>query len=279
VSRAPYPSDLTDPEWAVLEPLVPPAKPGGRPRRWPMRDVLDAVFYVVRGGIAWRALPHEYPPWKTVYHYHRIWRLLGVWEAIHTTLRERVRTRLGREPTPSAAIIDSQSVKTTEQGGPRGFDGHKKVNGRKRHLLVDTNGLLLEVVVHPADVSDREGGKRLLERVAGKAPRLEHIWADQGYTGGFQRWAEHRLGVRVEVVYPWWRQLKRYAPELLEGTSYKPGEFNVLPRRWVVERTFAWLGQARRLAKDYERLPETGVAMIHWAMSRIMLRRLAGAVR
>jgi putative transposase len=272
-----YPSDLSDAEWSLLEPLLPPPALTGRPRKWPTRLVMAAVFYVLRTGCGWRALPTSFPPWQTVYHHFRRWRLEGVWPKVNAALRTRVRVRAGREAEPSAAIIDSQSVKTTEQGGPRGFDGHKKVNGRKRHLLVDTNGLLLEVVVHPADVSDREGGKRLLERVAGKAPRLEHIWADQGYTGGFQRWAEHRLGVRVEVVYPWWRQLKRYAPELLEGTSYKPGEFNVLPRRWVVERTFAWLGRCRRLSKDYERLPETEEAFVRAAMVRLMLARLVKA--
>ena len=278
MSRAPYPSDLTDAEWAVLEPLVPPAKPGGRPRRWPMRDVLDAVFYVVRGGIAWRALPHEYPPWKTVYHYHRIWRLLGVWEAIHTTLRARVRTRLGREPTPSAAIIDSQSVRTTEAGGPRGYDGGKKVNGRKRHLLVDTLGLVLGVKVHEADLQDRAGAMPLLEPLEGKFPKLGLVWADAGYTGKLREWLGSRLGWRLQVVkHPWSGWQGTWAPKGAPPRVVEvPEGFVVLKRRWVASIPFAWLGKSRRTAKDYEALPETSEALVYQVMIRLMLKRLAG---
>jgi putative transposase len=178
-----------------------------------------------------------------------------------------------REPTPSAGIIDSQSARTTEQGGPHGFDGGKKVNGRKRHLLVDTTGLVLKAVVHPADLHDREGGKLLLGSLGEQFPRLRHVWADQGYTGTFRSWAHAQAGIAVAVVRPWWRQLKRYDPELLEPLGYQPG-FNVLPRRWVVERTFAWLGRYRRLSKDYECLPATSEAMIYLVGIRLLLRRL-----
>lgn len=189
-------------------------------------------------------------------------------------LREQDRARQGRHPEPSAGIIDSQSARTTEQGGPHGFDGGKKVNGRKRHLLVDTMGLVLMAVVHPADVHDREGGKLVLHSLGGRFPRLRHIGADQGYAGAFRQWAKTQAGIAVEVVYPWWRQLKRYDPELLEAMGYQPG-FNVLARRWVVERTFAWLGRYRRLSKDYERLPATSEALVYLASIRLLLRRLA----
>jgi len=180
---ASYPSDLSDREWALLEPLLPAAKPGGRPRSVKLRRILNGVFYLLRSGCAWRYLPREYGPWSTVFHYFRRWRTVGIWEHVHAVLRERLRRELGREATPSAAIIDSQSVKTTEQGGPHGYDGGKKVNGRKRHILVDTLGLLLKVVVHPANVQDRAGAKFVLAGLQPHFPRLRHLWADQAYTG------------------------------------------------------------------------------------------------
>jgi putative transposase len=192
---------------------------------------------------------------------------------VHAQLRELARLRAGREPTPSAAIIDSQSIRT-HQGGPRGFDGGKKIWGRKRHLLVDTLGLLLKVVVHPASLHDRQGAKLVLGALRAAFPRLQLIWADQGYAGALRQWSKEQSGITLQIVYPWWRQLKRYLPELLDELGYQPG-FNVIPRRWVVERTISWLGRARRLSKDYERLPASSEALIYVTGIRLLLVRLA----
>jgi len=258
-----YSSDLTDGEWNHVKRLIPKAKPGGRPRQLNMREVLNGIFYLVRGGIPWEMLPKEFPKWKSVYHYFRLWRLQGRWKAIHDRLRGRLRRQQGRQPSPSAAIIDSQSVKTTEIGGAeRGYDKVKNVNGRKRHLLVDTLGLVLMAVVHSAAKQDRDGAKQVLEPWRAKLTRLRLIWADQGYTGPLLEWV---WGLRKQ---------RRLRLEVVKRQPEQSG-FVVLARRWVVERTFGWLGRNRRLSKDYERLTSTSETMIYLAMTRLMLRRLA----
>jgi putative transposase len=223
-----------------------------------LREILNAIFYIVRSGCTWRMLPHDLPPWKTVYHYFRLWRKDGTWERINSALRVEVRVAAGREPEPSAAVIDSQSVKTTETPGVRGYDAGKKVNGRKRHLLVDTLGLVLMVVVHAANIQDRDGARLLLEKARGRFPRLRLIWADGGYTGKLVDW--------VKTLCLW-------VLEIVKRSDDVKG-FQVLPHRWVVERTFGWLGRYRRLSKDYEGLPESSEAMIYIAMIHLMVRRL-----
>jgi len=237
MSPASYPSDLSDREWSLLEPLLPAAKQGGRPRSVDLRRILNGVFYLLRTGCAWRYVPREYGPWSTVYHYFYSWRRAGAWEGIHRVLRERVRRAVGRESTPSAAIIDRQSVKTTEQGGPHGYDGGKKVNGRKRHILVDTLGLLLKVVVHPANLQDREGARLVLAGLQRRFPRLRHLWADQAYTGPILDWIKQQVGWTVEVVE---RSPRRGFVVTADGQFQRvalPKTFEPLPRRWVVEGT------------------------------------------
>ena len=266
-----YPTDLSDAEWVALEPLLPPPARTGRPWKWPQRLMVEAVFYLVRSGCQWRMLPRCFPPWPTVFAHFRRWRLDGTLRRMHDRLRALAREAEGRDAEPSAAIVDSQTARSTGVGGPgRGYDAAKRTAGRKRHLLVDAAGLVLLAHVHAADLHDRLGAQALVGRAApDDLPRLELVWGDGAYAGTFARWLQAERGWRVEVPKHHDRHLWRY------GLEEKPRGFRVIPRRWVVERTFAWLSRSRRLARDYERLPETGEAMIHAAMSRIMLRRIA----
>lgn len=261
-SPRPYPSDLTDEQWALIAPMV-PVKPGGRPAKHDRRRIVEAILYLTRTGCSWRQLPHDFPPWDTVYWYFQRWNADGTTDRIHDALRAAARDAAGRDPMASAGIVDAQSIKGADTVGreSRGFDAGKKVNGRKRHVVVDTIGLLVVVLVTAASLQDRDGGRLVLNRARMKMPSIVLVWADGGYAGKCVEYARRWLRITLEIV-------KKPAGQRT---------FEVLPRRWVVERTLSWLVRCRRLGRDYERLPEHAEAMVKWAMIGLMTRRLAPA--
>lgn len=264
-----YPSDLTDQQWSVIGPLLPAAKHGGRPRTTDIRRVVDAILYLTKTGCHWRMLPQDFPPWRTVYEYFVQWRRDGVLRRIQQTLVKKVRRREGKTVAPTVAILDSQSVKTGKMGTQeRGFDGGKRVKGRKRHIAVDTLGMIIGVSVTSANTHDKVGGVKVLDRVArfvkktkGKSPGgIKKVYADGGYGGApFQKSVRRILGASIRISKNLGKKVKGFVP---------------IKKRWIVERTFAWLGDYRRLDKDQERLTRNSVAMIRWASVSLMLKRL-----
>ena len=253
-----YQTDLTDSQWHHIKDFFPQPTKTGRPREVEFRQLVNAILFLLVAGCQWRMLPQDFPKWQTVYYYFAKWKRDGTWFRIHETLRTQERERQGKKKPPTAGAADSQSVKTTAVPSARGFDAGKKINGRKRHLLVDTLGLMIAVCVTTAGVQDGDGLQKLLRTFGVHRKKLHKIWVDGGYRGGIIEWVKSRFRFCLEVVL----------------RSDDQTGFVVLPKRWIVERTFAWLNNYRRLSKDYERYPKTGETMIQIAMIRLMLRRL-----
>ena len=253
-----YPTELTDSQWHHIKDFFPAPKATGRPREVEFREVVNAIVFLVVTGCQWRMLPKDYPKWQIVYHYFQRWQKDGIWYRIHETLRSDLRRKKGRHKHPTAGSLDSQSVKTTAVPSSRGFDAGKKINGRKRHILVDTLGLIITMAVTTAAVQDRDGARVLLRSFGTHRKKLRKVWVDGGYRGELVEWVKRTFRYCLEVI--------------LRSDDMKG--FVVLPKRWVVERTFAWLSNHRRLSKDYERYTKTSETMIQIAMMRLMLRRL-----
>lgn len=250
-----YTTNLTDAQWQVIKNFVPDVQ---RKRKHDLRNIFNAVFYMLKTGCQWRMLPKEFPKWQLVYYYFAKWRDTEEFEYINDMLRENIRKKLGRNASPSAGIVDSQSVKTTRRGGLRGIDGNKKINGRKRHIVVDTLGFVLRVIIHPANIHDSVGAELLLRKLKEDFFGSKLIFADGGYRGELIEWAKNTLGYLLKIVM---------------RTDNQKG-FKVLPKRWIVERTFSWFENHRRLSKDFEYLLETSEAMIHLAAIKLLLNKI-----